>query len=133
LGTFFGEAKKVPRLSGETDKDHSQHRRWPNVSAVASANPARNFSPPFNVGRTNSLDYAEVPDFRPLHYAFLVSEAVFDTALARIRQAGIAFHADFRQQRPGEINTLYGGRGVFFEDPNGHELELITRPYGPVP
>jgi len=103
LGTFFGEAKKVPRLSGETDKDHSQHRRWPNVSAVASANPARNFSPLFNVGQTNSLDYAEVPDFRPLHYAFLVSEAVFDTALARIRQAGIDFYADFRQQRPGPI------------------------------
>ena len=63
----------------------------------------------------------------------LVSEAEFDAALSRIRAAGVAHYANFRRERPGEINHLYGGRGVYFDDPNGHLLELITRPYGPVP
>src|SRR6516162_4299424 len=53
--------------------------------------------------------------------------------LARIRAAGVKHYANFRRERPGEINHLYGGRGVYFDDPNGHLLELITRPYGPTP
>jgi catechol 2,3-dioxygenase-like lactoylglutathione lyase family enzyme len=69
----------------------------------------------------------------PQHYAFLVSEAVFDAAFSRVRARGVAHYANFRRERPGEINHLYGGRGVYFDDPNGHLLELITRPYGPVP
>jgi len=80
-----------------------------------------------------TLDFAEYADFRPHHYAFLVSEAEFDAALARIRAGNVAHYANFRRERPGEINHLYGGRGVYFDDPNGHLFELITRPYGPIP
>src|SRR6201987_881311 len=80
-----------------------------------------------------SLDFSDSTDFRPQHFAFLVSDAEFDAALARIRAAGVKHYANFRRERPGEINHLYGGRGVYFDDPNGHLLELITRPYGPVP
>ena len=80
-----------------------------------------------------TLDFSDSADFNPRHFAFLVSEAEFDAALARIRVAGVAHYANFRRERPGEINHLYGGRGVYFDDPNGHLMELITQPYGPVP
>lgn len=78
-----------------------------------------------------TLDYAEAAgDFPPQHYAFLVSEDVFDAAITRIRERGIAHWADPRQSRPNEINTNDGGRGVYFLDPSGHYLEIITLPYG---
>ncbi len=64
------------------------------------------------------------------HYAFLVSEADFDAIFGRIQGAGITYYADPGHHRDGEINHLDGGRGAYFEDPNGHNLEIITRPYG---
>jgi catechol 2,3-dioxygenase-like lactoylglutathione lyase family enzyme len=64
------------------------------------------------------------------HYAFLLSEEEFDGAFGRIRAEGLAYWADPARSKPGEINHHDGGRGVYFEDPNGHLLEIITRPYG---
>ena len=64
------------------------------------------------------------------HYAFLVGEAEFDAAFERIRARGLTYWADPARTKPGEINRHDGGRGVYFEDPDGHLLELITRPYG---
>jgi catechol 2,3-dioxygenase-like lactoylglutathione lyase family enzyme len=66
----------------------------------------------------------------PQHYAFLVSEEDFDVIFARIQQAGIAFYADPGRHEAGVINHHDGGRGAYFTDPNGHILEIITRPYG---
>jgi catechol 2,3-dioxygenase-like lactoylglutathione lyase family enzyme len=66
----------------------------------------------------------------PQHYAFLASEEEFDAIFARIQQARVPFYADPAHQEAGEINHLHGGRGVYFDDPNGHKLEIITRPYG---
>lgn len=80
-----------------------------------------------------TLDYVDADQFRPQHYAFLVSDTEFDSALSRIQSAGIQFYADFDRAGRGEINHLYGGRGFYFDDPNGHLLELITRPYGATP
>ncbi|MFE5586491.1 VOC family protein [Kitasatospora sp. NPDC056531] len=79
-----------------------------------------------------TLDFATAdPELlAPQHYAFLVSEAEFDGIFARIQQGGIEFYADPRMQRVGEINHNDGGRGVYFRDPSGHGLEVITRPYG---
>ena len=80
-----------------------------------------------------SLDYAQVgdgDDIRPQHYAFLVSEEDFDSIYGKIRERGIEHWADPRRSRPGEINRNDGGRGVYFQDPSGHYLEIITRPYG---
>ena len=68
-----------------------------------------------------------------LDFAFLVSEAEFDAALARIKKSGVAFYANHRREGRGEINHLYGGRGVYFDDPSGHLFELITQPYGETP
>ncbi|WP_224244071.1 VOC family protein [Hyalangium gracile] len=77
-----------------------------------------------------SIDYAEPPvDFHGQHVAFLVSDAEFDAILARIRERGIEHWADPRKSKPGQINHLHGGRGVYFDDPDGNHLECITVPY----
>jgi arylsulfatase A-like enzyme len=54
----------------------------------------------------------------------------FDEIFSRVRERSLSYWADPRQTQPGEINTHDGGRGFYFEDPNGHFLEVITRPYG---
>ena len=79
-----------------------------------------------------SLDFIDAggePIYRQ-HYAFLIDEPDFDRIFARIRERALAYWADPFKQKPGEINHHYGGRGVYFEDPDGHLLEVITRPYG---
>jgi len=80
-----------------------------------------------------SLDFHDVEDGReitPQHYAFLIGEVDFDRVLARIKAAGLDHWADPARRRAGEINHNDGGRGVYFPDPDGHFLEVITRPYG---
>ena len=78
-----------------------------------------------------SLDFAEHSGaIVPQHYAFLISEADFDAVFARIREKKLDYWADPARRRPGEINHNDGGRGVYFPDPSGHFLEVITRPYG---
>ena len=80
-----------------------------------------------------TLDFDTREEFRPGHYAFLVSDVEFDAAFARIRAQGVRYYADPRRAKPGEINHLHGGRGVYFDDPNGHVMEIITHPYGDRP
>jgi extradiol dioxygenase family protein len=77
-----------------------------------------------------SLDFMEEGDVHPRHYAFLVTEEEFDQIFGRIRDRGLDYWADPFERHPGEINTNDGGRGVYWKDPNGHVLEIITRPYG---
>jgi catechol 2,3-dioxygenase-like lactoylglutathione lyase family enzyme len=89
---------------------------------------------PFLVVQTGndvSLDFLDDQGpVSPQHYAFLVSEPEFDDIFGRIRDRGLQYRADPFQQHSGEINTNDGGRGVYWEDPSGHLLEIITRPYG---
>ncbi len=90
---------------------------------------------PFLPVRTSNgvtLDFATVPDGNVTmqHYCFLISEEEFDAAFAKIKEAGLTYWADPRQQRPMEINHNDGGRGVYFLDPSGHAMEIITVPYG---
>ena len=80
-----------------------------------------------------SLDFHDVEGDREIvsqHYAFLIGEADFDAVLDRIKAAALPYWADPARRRPGEINHNDGGRGVYFPDPDGHFLEVITRPYG---
>lgn len=78
-----------------------------------------------------SLDFMEKDGpIAQQHYAFLVSHAEFDAGMQRIAASGLTFWADPARTQPGAINHHFGGRGVYFEDPDGHLLELITRPYG---
>jgi len=80
----------------------------------------------------SSLDFLDAGDypFQPQHYAFLIDEAEFDQVFARIRERGLTYWADPHKQQPGEINRNEGGRGLYFDDPDGHMLEVLTRAYG---
>lgn len=75
-------------------------------------------------------DAAEGEEIRRQHYAFLVSEDDFDAIYRKIDSRGLTHWADPRQERPGEINHNHGGRGVYFLDPSGHAMEILTQPYG---
>ena len=78
-----------------------------------------------------SLDFMEKDGpVAKQHYAFLVSDAEFDAGMERIAGKGLIYWADPARSQPGAINHHFGGRGVYFEDPDGHLLELITKPYG---
>jgi len=90
---------------------------------------------PFLVAETAnsvSLAFMEVDDgdVAGQHYAFLIGEDDFDAVFGRIRARGLEHWADPFLQQSGEINHNDGGRGVYFKDPDGHLLEIITRPYG---
>ena len=78
-----------------------------------------------------TLDFLETNDvFQIEHYAFLISEREFDEIFGRIRARNLQYWADPYRRQQGEINTRDGGRGVYFQDPDGHLLEILTRPYG---
>ena len=82
------------------------------------------------VGET-SLDFVETDDkIMQRHFAFLVSEKEFDEIFSRILDRKLPHWADPFRREPGRINHWDDGRGVYFDDPNGHLLEIITRPYG---
>ncbi|HEX2430017.1 MAG TPA: VOC family protein [Aestuariivirgaceae bacterium] len=89
---------------------------------------------PFEVVRTDNeanIDFMTVEGaIATQHYAFLVGEAEFDAIFGRVRARGLNYWADPAQSRQGEINHHDGGRGFYFEDPDGHLLEIITRSYG---
>jgi catechol 2,3-dioxygenase-like lactoylglutathione lyase family enzyme len=89
---------------------------------------------PFHVVEVDnavSLDFHETDaDIAPQHYAFLIGEEQFDSIFGRIKERGVGYWADPARRKPGEINRRDGGRGVYFEDPDGHFLEILTRPYG---
>jgi catechol 2,3-dioxygenase-like lactoylglutathione lyase family enzyme len=83
------------------------------------------------VANSVSLDYYETADpIAPQHYAFLVTETEFDEIFGRIQERGLTYWADPGRRVAGELNHNDGGRGVYWEDPDGHMLEIITRPYG---
>jgi catechol 2,3-dioxygenase-like lactoylglutathione lyase family enzyme len=87
---------------------------------------------PVTTGNGVTLDFAAVPagSIATQHYAFLVSDEEFDAAFARLQQAGVTYYADPHLRQPGEINHHHGGRGLYFKDPAGHGMEIITQPYG---
>jgi catechol 2,3-dioxygenase-like lactoylglutathione lyase family enzyme len=102
------------------------------LTDVLGLKPPTTFGPFAVVDLDNdvSLDFIDDAEIHPRHYAFLVTEAEFDEIFGRIRARGLEFWADPFERQPGEINTNDGGRGVYWHDPDGHVLEIITRPYG---
>ena len=107
--------------------------KWASATFLASildvpAGPAAEPFVPVTVSNGVSLLYTDAVAFGSHHCAFLVSEAEFDAAFARIRSAGITYYAGPQHKRPGEISHLRGGRGVSFDDPDGHTIEITTRP-----
>ena len=103
------------------------------LTAILGLPPARAFFHFLVVDLKNnvSLDYFEKEGpVSTQHYAFLVSDEEFDAGFARIRARRLDYWADPARTKPNEINRHFGGRGVYFADPDGHLMELITRPYG---
>jgi catechol 2,3-dioxygenase-like lactoylglutathione lyase family enzyme len=103
------------------------------LSEMLSLPAPRRFGPFWIVETANgvSLDFLQAdPPFDIAHYAFLVTEQEFDAIFARIKQRGLSYWADPMGQHANQINHHDGGRGVYWRDPAGHYLEIITRPYG---
>jgi len=82
---------------------------------------------PVRVNEDLTLDFDNAESFEHHHYAFHVSESEFDTIFRRIQDAGIPYGSEPRSLDNGQLNARKGGRGVYFRDPNGHVLELLTR------
>lgn len=102
------------------------------LTEVLGLPPARPFFHFLVVDLSNgvSLDYYQKEgSVSTQHYAFLVSDEEFDAAFDRIKDRKLDFWADPARTQTGQINRHFGGRGVYFADPDGHLLELITRPY----
>ncbi|MEV5550454.1 VOC family protein [Streptomyces sp. NPDC052309] len=112
---------------------HDKHTSAEFLAGILGLEPSPEFGPfvPVEIPNGVTLDYMETTGtVTPQHYAFLVSEDDFDAIFARIRKAGLTYWADPFHNRAGEINHNDGGRGVYFDDPDGHNLEILTRPYG---
>jgi catechol 2,3-dioxygenase-like lactoylglutathione lyase family enzyme len=110
-----------------------QQRSAAFLAEILGLRPPARFGPFLVVEADNnvSLDFRETSgDITSQHYAFLVGEEEFDAAFGRIREQDLAYWADPGQTQRGEINRRDGGRGLYFEDPDGHLLEILTRPYG---
>ena len=101
---------------------------------VFGLGPPRPFGPFLDVEVANEVTLAFLSadgmDVQTQHYAFLVSDAEFEQIFGRVKTRGLKYWADPGKRSEGEINRHFGGRGVYFEDPSGHLLEIITRPYG---
>ena len=82
---------------------------------------------PVRVNETLTLDFDNNDDFDTHHYAFHVSDPEFDAIFKRVQEAGIPFGSDPSHLKNKQLNSWNGGRGVYFLDPSGHILELMTR------
>lgn len=88
--------------------------------------PVSHFTPVTLANRV-TLDYDQSDQIDERHYAFLVSSTEFEAAFGRIKEAGITYYADPRCRRPGQTYSSEGGnRGVYFRDPDGHLMEILT-------
>jgi catechol 2,3-dioxygenase-like lactoylglutathione lyase family enzyme len=110
-----------------------QQRSAAFLTGILGLPPATRFGPFLVVEADNgvSLDFSETSrEIAAQHYAFLVGEEEFDAAFGRIRERGLPYWADPGKAQSEAVNHRDGGRGLYFEDPDGHMLEIITRPYG---
>lgn len=83
------------------------------------------------VSEDTSLFFSDsAPGFDRQHYAFLVTESEFDEIFAKLRDRDIPYWSDPSHRDPDHINYWDDGRGVYFDDLEGHHLEVITRRYG---
>jgi catechol 2,3-dioxygenase-like lactoylglutathione lyase family enzyme len=103
------------------------------LADILGLGPLVPFGPFLGVQTQNevTLDFLETDEeIQTQHYAFLISESEFDEIFGRIKARKLAYWADPGRQQRNTINTRDGGRGVYFEDPAGNLLEILTRPYG---
>ncbi|MFE7931808.1 VOC family protein [Streptomyces sp. NPDC057456] len=103
------------------------------IAAILGLEVGAPFGPflPVDLGNGVTLDYCEKRDepIQSQHYAFLVPDEQFDAVIARLKVIGVTYYADPGHTDPGRVNDLFGGRGAYFDDPDGHNMEVVTRPY----
>jgi catechol 2,3-dioxygenase-like lactoylglutathione lyase family enzyme len=75
-----------------------------------------------------ALDWDNRDSFESHHYAFLVTEQEFDQIFGRLKAEGVAYGSGPGSPTDGDINHRRGGRGLYFCDPDGHLLEIMTQP-----
>jgi catechol 2,3-dioxygenase-like lactoylglutathione lyase family enzyme len=83
---------------------------------------------PVHVNDTLTLLFDQETDFDSHHYAFHVDDTEFDAILGRVKAAGLRYGSAPWSLEDGKLNDWGGGRGVYFKDPDGHILELMTVP-----
>ena len=134
MSCFQGESRPCPSSSTTpSSRRETSALRAEFLATILGLPAPTEFGPFLVVQAANevSLDFLDAEgEITPQHYAFLVGEAEFDEIFGRIRERRLAYWADPFKRRRDEINTRDGGRGIYFEDPNGHLLEILTRPYG---
>ncbi|MEV7239163.1 VOC family protein [Streptomyces sp. NPDC051020] len=103
------------------------------IAAILGLQVGAPFGPllPVDLGNGVTLDYYEKRDepIQSQHYAFLVPDEQFNNMIARLEAVGVTYYADPSHTEPGQINRLFSGRGAYFDDPDGHNMEIMTRPY----
>jgi len=124
----------TPRLNHHIVRSRDKRVAADFMVEVMGFDGARAYGPfmEIEVGDGCTLDFMDWDEegVAAQHYAFLVTEDEFDEIFGRILERGLDHWADPHKERPGDINHNDGGRGVYFESPDGHWLEIITRPYG---
>lgn len=73
-----------------------------------------------------TFDFADETEPQSHHYAFHISDAEFDAIYQRVKSKGLPYGSGPYNHTDGKIYTRRGGRGFYFEDPNGHLLEVMT-------
>ncbi|OPF71318.1 bleomycin resistance protein [Streptomyces antioxidans] len=123
----------VVRLDHTAVYAHDRQLSAEFIAAILGLEVGAPFGPflPVDLGNGVTLDYYEKRDepIQPQHYAFLVPDERFDGMIDRLEAVGVTYYADPNHTDPGRINRLFGGRGAYFDDPGGHNMEIITRPY----
>ena len=109
------------------DKEASA-RFFARVFGLSYDGPWGHFAP-VRVNDSLTLDFDNAAKFESHHYAFKVTDEEFDAIFARIKQEGIPYGSGPRTVHDMDINHWGGGKGVYFRDPNGHLLELLTVDY----
>jgi catechol 2,3-dioxygenase-like lactoylglutathione lyase family enzyme len=107
------------------DKEASA-RFFAEIFGLKYDGPASHFAP-VQVNRDLTLDFDNADSFEQHHYAFHVSDEEFDAIFKRVQEVGIPWGSDPWSMENRRLNSRQGGRGVYFRDPNGHVLELLTR------
>lgn len=107
------------------DKEESA-RFFARIFGLSYDGPMSHFAP-VRVNDSLTLDFDNADEFESHHYAFKVTEEEFDQIFGRIREDGVVYGSGPRSMDDMEINHRRGGRGVYFRDPNGHALEIMTR------
>jgi catechol 2,3-dioxygenase-like lactoylglutathione lyase family enzyme len=87
-----------------------------------------NYFAPVRINKTLTLLFDDDSKFESHHLAFHVSNREFDAIFARIKAANIVYGSAPWSLDDGKLNDWGGGRGLYFRDPNGHVLEIMTVP-----